>query len=350
MCIKKDCIYFNGYKPCEFHKKERIHCDNCEHYDKYNKTVLIIKLQAGGEVIRTTPLLHKLKGHRIFWLTKFPDLIPKDKVYKILEWGMNSILFLLDQKFDIVFSLDKDLEACSLANLVKAEIKKGFSQKDGVIVPFDIQAESKWLTGIFDDLMEKNQKHYVQEIFDICGFKWMNEKYILPKFTIPKINLKTNKKIIGLNIGAGPIWKTRVLSEKKIVSLVKELSNKYEVILLGGLSEDLTNQRLASKTNAKYFGTFNLNEFIGLMSLCDLILTGVTMALHIAIGLNKKIILLNNIFPLNEFYLFENGKILEPNIPCKKCYKTKFDSDCLTKDCLDIISNKEIITAIEDII
>lgn len=349
--VKTGCLKFNGYKPCRIHKQNGTHCRECKEYTPAGKKILIIKMQAAGEVIRNTPLLSRLSveypDSKIYWLTRFPELIPRNHVYKVLNYDLNSVLYLLNETFDIIYSLDKDIEACSLANMVKSAVKKGYTQKDGVIAPFDRDAEYKWLTGIYDDMMKANTRHYVEEIFEMCGFKWAGEKYILPDFKVPDIKMKSKKKVIGFNTGAGANWVTRKFSKKKVISLTTELMKKHEVVLLGGPAEDVLNRAVAKKTGAKYFGTFPMAEFIGLMSLCDLIITPVTMALHIAIGLGKKIILLNNIFPTNEFYLYGLGNILEPDLDCKYCYKTKFDEKCIKRDCLDSIGNQDVLNCVK---
>ena len=249
-----------------------------------------------------------------------------------------------------MINLDKDPEACSLANLVRSKVKKGFTQKDGVILPYDKDAEYKWLTGVSDVLMRQNTKHYVQELYEICGFEWKGEKYILPDYVVPNIKIKTTKKIIGVNTGVGHKWRTRKFSDAKLISAVKDLRKDYEVVLLGGPDEDKKNQAFAAATGASYFGVFPLPEFIGLVSLCDLIITPVTLTLHIAIGLEKKIVLLNNIFPTKEFHLYGLGEILEPDIPCKPCYKSKFDDRCYSKDCMDLIDNKEVLRAVRELL
>lgn len=352
--IHTDCIYFNGYKPCFFHKTQAVRCGSCPHYRKFNEKILIIKLRAAGEVIRNTPLLRKLAEvypkARIFWLTEFPELIPREADISVLDFNLSSTLFLLDQSFDIVYSLDKDLDACSLANRVDAPLKKGFSQKNGAVVPFDPDAREKWETGVFDDLMARNSKHYVEELFEICGFKWRAEHYMLPAYPVPEAHIPAGRKIVGLNTGAGPLWKTRRFSQGKWLSLIEALTPRYEVVLLGGPEEDSINTELSAGTGALYFGVFEFPEFIGLMSKCDLVVTSVTAALHIAIGLNKKIVLLNNIFPANEFHLYGLGTILEPDLPCKKCYKAEFDNSCHSADCLDLIENDAILDKIRELL
>ncbi|MBI5003370.1 glycosyltransferase family 9 protein [Candidatus Woesearchaeota archaeon] len=349
--VHTDCLYFNGYKPCSPHKTTGTHCFNCSEYQRFTHTILIVKLGRAGEVIRNTPLLHRLRQEyphaKISWLTEYPSLVPKNYVDEIIPYSLNTIFCLFGRSFDIVYSLDKDIAICSLVMNIPAKIKKGFGAQHGAIIPLDDDAYDKWMTGIFDDLMKQNKRHYVEEIFEICGYTWNGEEYILPHYTVPSVSLPNNKPIIGVNTGAGDTWVTRVLTEQKLKVLIQDLMTQgYFVVLLGGEAEDKMNTTLAHATGASYFGTFSILDFIGLMNKCDLIITSVTFALHVAIGLQKKILLLNNIFPTNEFYLYGLGTILEPSVSCKYCYKAKFDANCETFNCLDTISNEEIITAV----
>ena len=69
--IKTDCRYFRGDIPCKPHKNYNAHCIDennalCSYYDKITEKILIIKLGAIGDVIRTTPLLTKLKQEHPF--------------------------------------------------------------------------------------------------------------------------------------------------------------------------------------------------------------------------------------------------------------------------------------------
>jgi len=62
------------------------------------KNILIIKLGAAGDVLRTTPLLHKIKADhpqaRIWWLTQTPELVPITHVDKILKWNSETLEIL----------------------------------------------------------------------------------------------------------------------------------------------------------------------------------------------------------------------------------------------------------------
>lgn len=350
--IKADCIYFGGYRPCSYHKQEGVHCNECSYYEQVDKKILILKLGAAGEVLRNTPLLRKIKEEypksRIFWLTNYPELIPKNDVFKIYNFNQRELELIKDVKFDILYSLDKQEETGALANRINAKVKKGFSQKDGVIIPFDEDAEHKWITGIYDDKMRENKKHYIEEIFEICGFKFNGEKYMLPNYNVPNVDIDKNKKVVALNTGASHIWKPRIYSKENWINLGKMLLKKnYEVMIVGGIQEREKNKEISKESGAKYFGTFSYQDFIGLLSLSDIIVTPVTFAFHVAVGLEKKVVLLNNVFNKSEFHLYDKGIILEPDVPCLMCYKDYPDEKCVSQNCMDLIKPEKIIEEIE---
>src|ERR1035437_4466871 len=74
MILKIDCKHFPGDHPCIYNKREGIMCDNCNYYSPVGFKILIIKLDAIGDVLRTTSILHSLKkeypNSNITWLTK----------------------------------------------------------------------------------------------------------------------------------------------------------------------------------------------------------------------------------------------------------------------------------------
>lgn len=342
---KVDCKFFKGDMPCKPYKDEGVHCDVCPYYNPIDKKILIIKLGAIGDVIRTTPLLKRLGQEfphaEISWLTYYPEVIPS-QVAKVYTFILKDILTLLATPFDMVYNLDKDLEACSLISMLKAGVKKGFYLENGRCSPIDQGAYHKWLTGLFDDVSKENIKSYLEEIFEICGFDYRGEEYLIenkhPHFFK---NIKTKPFLIGLNTGCGNRWKTRLWSEEYWIELAKKLiTDGCDVILFGGPEEHEKNERIAKASGSFYFGHFPIEKFISLIGQCDLLVTGVTMALHIAIGLKKKFVLMNNIFNKNEFELFNLGLIVEPKLDCIGCYKISCE-----RDCMRLISPEEVQTA-----
>jgi heptosyltransferase-2 len=354
--VKIDCRFLRGDIPCKPNKLYGVHCvdengKDCIYYDQTKEKILIIKLAAIGDVIRTTPLLERLKKDfpraKIYWLTKTPSIVP-DYVDTILEFNPEAAAFLQSVEFDYVFNLDKDKEACGLANILHAKNKKGYIIKDGVPFPADKDAEHKYLTGLFDDISKKNTKNYLEEIFEVCGFKYSGEKYILSSFGrySSSWNFDKSKKIIGLNTGCGGRWTSRLWADERWIGLAKSLLAKnYEVVFLGGAQEDEKNKKFAEQTGGKYPGHFQLEKFINLVNQCDLVVTGVTMAMHITIGLGKKIVLFNNIFNKYEFELFNLGEIIEPSMECK-CF---YSPVCINPDykCMEYIEVERVLNSID---
>lgn len=336
MEVKNDCIFFRGDIPCVPNKKKGYRC-TCLDYKKIENTILVIKLAAIGDIIRTTPLLRKLRkiypNSYITWLTYTPEIISDEWVDRILKVTPENIELLKNTPFDWLINLDKDPIAISLTNSVEAKKKSGFIIDEfGHAKPISSEAEyDKWLTGLFDDVNKNNTKNYVQEIFEIAGFEFSGEEYILElRKDSYTWDIDKTKKVIGLNTGCGGRWISRLWPVEHWIELSKLLiNNGFEVILLGGEQENERNIEISEQSGAKYLGHYPLPVFISLMDKCDLIVSAVTMAMHLAIGLRKKVIIFNNIFNKNEFYLYNRGEIVEPDFDCDCFFTPVCPNNCM---------------------
>ena len=394
--VKYDCKHFEGHIPCKPNKMYDVQCNNCSNYEQdidaiielntkesllekiykisnfsNSKTteertnlstektkILFIKLGAIGDVIRTTPLLEKYKEKygdcHFTWITHSPQVVPKNEVDEILKWEESSVSYLSNQEFDIAINLDKEKEACMLLSLVNSKDKFGFIWKDGHLNTATNNAEHKLITGLFDHISKRNTKNYLQEIFEICHFDFNGEDY--------KINLNqkgsdiwkkklrklaNGKTIIGLNTGCGLRWKTRLWPKEHWVELINNLERQgYFCLLMGGPNEDEMNHYYAKQTNATYLGTFSLEEFISITNNTDIIVTPVSMMMHIAIALKKQLMLFHNIFNIHEFELYGRGIIIEPTSGCD-CY---FGNSCSReKSCMKDISVQDVLTNIAEL-
>lgn len=349
LVLHTDCKFFRGDIPCKPHKEFGVHCDGCEHYNARTKKILIIKLGAIGDVIRTTPLLERIwqehPSAAVWWLTRSPEMVPSS-VDKVLPFTLESIVLLQSTEFDLLLNLDKDTEACALALQIEAKSKRGFILRDGKPAPVDAEAEHKYHTGLFDDLNKANTKSYPQEIFEICGWTFNGEEYILetPEKKIWDIP-NNGKPIIGLNTGCGGRWTSRLWAEERWEQLVIALAQEgYFPVLLGGEQEHEKNTRLAEKTGAFYPGYFSLRDFLSLVNQCAAVVTAVTMAMHLAIGLKKPLILFVNIFNPHEFELYGRGEIVAPEQPCT-CF---FQATCSNAEyqCMEHLSVGRVVEAV----
>jgi ADP-heptose:LPS heptosyltransferase len=356
---KFDCLHFKGSIPCKPNKIDGSICSSCLHYQKIEKRILLTKLAALGDVIRTTPLLEKLRftyhNAHITWLTLSPSILPKDRIDELLSLNEVSLFNLQHTPFDVVINLDKEKEACLLTSLISAQEKYGFTWKNGHLAACTPAAEHKLLTGYFDGLSKENTKTYLEEIFEICHFTFNKEEYVIhlnekmANFWKEKLaKLSDGKTIIGLNTGCGPRWNTRLWSDEKWIETANSLQKLgYFPIFLGGELEHAKNERLASVSGCYYPGHFSLEEFIALTNNCDVIITQVTMMMHIATALKKKMVLMNTIFNPFEFELCGRGILVGPPSPCQ-CY---FGNSCqFEAPCMLSIQSAEVVNSMQQII
>ena len=355
--VRPDCRHFRGDLPCRPNKEHGYTCTECPVYTPVTKRVLIIKLGAIGDVIRTTPLLRRLRqehpGCFITWLTLTPAILPQHEVDEILKFDYASALQLQARRFDIAINLDKEKEACALLLSVRAETKFGYTLReyDGVPWPVNIQADHKFLTGVFDQFSLANTKPYVQEIFELCGFDFRGEEYVFDAhddrgYDWGALPPAAHAPRIGLNTGCGDRWTTRLWRTEKWVELIAGLQAAgYAPVLLGGEAEDARNRDLHTATDAAYPGTFPLPQFINLMNQMQGIVTQVTMAMHISIALRKPTVLMNNIFNPHEFDLYGRGQLVGPNKQCVCFYR----GTCrLGTSCMEDLPAAKVLQAVRE--
>ncbi|SFT45201.1 heptosyltransferase-2 [Lishizhenia tianjinensis] len=351
--IKFDCLYFKQELPCKPHKEQGVSCIDCSVYKPIQKRVLIVKLGALGDVIRTTPLMKALEEKygtcHFTWITHSPAIIENTRAQKVIPFNGLNFSILQFSEFDIVINLDKEKEACLLATHVKAPEKFGFYMNGNQIDGYNAHAQEKILTGVDDGISQLNTKSYLEEIFNICELKFDYQEYeinlnhaLVNKWNTNFNEIKEGKTIIGLNTGCGPRWKTRLWPIAYWVELAKNLREQgYFVLLLGGSQEDEQNKQIASESGAHYAGHFSLEEFIALSANVDVVVTQVSMMMHIATALQKKMVLMNNIFNKHEFELYKRGVIVEPSSSCDCFYGVTCSRE---RSCMKDISVEEIAT------
>ena len=372
--VRFDCKYFKGDMPCQPNKLYDAECTECAYYEsskhspesillkklrkeiipspEYQTKILFIKLGAIGDVIRTTPLVNKYndiyQDCHFTWITETPIVLPKEDIDRIYEWNSGTLDIIIGEEFDIAINLDKEQKACELLKNIKAKEKFGFTWKDNHIDIATEKAENKLITGLFDHLSKKNSKSYMQEIFEICHLTFNKEEYMInlnvemsDHWHIKLNQLAKGRTIIALNTGCGERWKTRLWPFEYWVKLIKELDDMgYFCLIMGGEAEHKRNLLFASQTNANYLGTFSLEEFIAITNNTSIIVTPVSMMMHVALALKKQLMLFHNIFNVNEFDLYGRGKIIEPISGCD-CY---FGDSCVReKSCMYDISVKDVL-------
>ncbi len=150
---------------------------------------LIIKLGATGDVLRTTTLLHILKGD-IYWITENRNmsLLRNLKAVKqCIPWSQRGKI--AGMEFDLVINLEdspdtsKFLRSIHYRNLFGAYLN-GNSQlvyTKNASQWFDISIISKYGKDRADELKLLNRRTYQDLIFEGLGHKFRGEAYMLPR-------------------------------------------------------------------------------------------------------------------------------------------------------------------------
>ena len=351
MDFKIDCHYFKGDKPCKFKRS----CKHCHYYKPFKFKILIIKLGAIGDVLRSTSLLRGIKRKypeaHITWLTDPPsvELLNNNPfIDKILSFNQENILRLQVEEFDLLYSIDKEIRGTALAEIVKAKEKKGFGfHKKGNMYPYNEKSRYMFLLGISDELkFEKNQKSYQDFTFEACELEYNNDEYVIELLPeeiekgekyLSELGVNKNDTVIGLNTGAGPIYATKKWSEEGFISLAHELKKlkNVKILLLGGEAEKERNSIIKKEAEfVIHTGCNNsLRHFTSIIKKCNLIVTGDTMAMHMAIAMKVPVVSFFGPTCHQEIELYGRGKKIIANNDCPPCYKKEcvYDKSCIEK-------------------
>lgn len=359
---KLDCRHFIGDRPCKF---KRV-CPGCEQYSSMGKRILIVKLSAIGDVLRTTPILSGLKRaypeSHITWVADkeaLPLLQRNPRIDRLLTFEFSSLLPLEMETFDLVIGLEKETRGAALVSKVKAREKRGFGLgPEGNVSPLNRASDYAFLLGLSDDLkFKQNRKTYPELIFEMAELEYRKDDYLFflsaedlafaEKFA-RGAKRKNGEPIIGLNTGAGRVFANKAWTVEGYLKLIAMLRKETKacLLLLGGPDEKERNRRIREEAKGAVIDTGcdnTLPQFAALINLCGLLVTGDTTALHLAIGLKKKVVALFGPTCAQEIDLYGRGeKILSP-LSCSPCYRRH----CLVSpNCMEAISPEEVMQKI----
>jgi len=175
--------------------------------------ILIIKLGATGDVVRTTTLLHRFEGKDVTWLTAsknkslLADTAGTFKDVRVLGWEDRDVL--AGESFDLTINLEDDRATAEVLNSIKSTRlfgafadsigKMSYTESSGKW--FDLSLLSSFGREKADELKFQNRETYQELIFKGLGFEFRGETYLLP--TTPQSDLKGD---VAIAPEAGPVW------------------------------------------------------------------------------------------------------------------------------------------------
>jgi heptosyltransferase II len=171
--------------------------------------VLIIKLGATGDVVRTTPLLRRLSGS-VTWITAAKNGVLLDGLSDNLRhFSWEARARALDISYDLAINLEDNLEAAIFLKTVRpAEIFGAYIDSNNSLrytensrCWFDLSLISSHGRQEADRLKLLNRQTYQELIFSGLGFDFAGETYLLPE------PIETGLSgDVAIAADAGPIW------------------------------------------------------------------------------------------------------------------------------------------------
>ncbi len=346
--IKRDCRHFDGSMPCPANKQRGYECAICPEYEPTGENLLFIKLDAMGDVVRAGSLLPPLRkkhpGARIVWVTRsestdvvhaFPLV---DEVIAADAFGIASIG---TRPWHHVYSLSNDLPSASIAMLAHALVSvHGFVlDADGKICPTNVAAE-RWLEmASFDRVKKENARSYQSIMYEIAG---CDEPVHRPPLRLSQADLTHARAeirrqfgdgigdLVGINVGSGSRWPKKMLSAGAIAECCMalwKLRPEAKVLLLGGPAESGKLARILTLVagRGRMIGTAGpgqkILEYAALISQCQALLTGDTLALHFATAFAVPTVAVFGPTSMAEIHPYDGTVVkLAAELDCLCCY------------------------------
>ncbi len=337
----------------------------CERYERIEERILVIKLDAMGDVLRTTALLGPLRAVHpaaaITWITRkasVPLLQGNPLIAEVVEYGPDAFAHLLGRRFDRVINLDASRISASLASAARSDRKDGYVLGANGYVEATNPAARAWLeTGLFDDLKRQGTATYQDQMARILGLQGREHGYVLAlrdeevaaaRARLLSVGFEPSRPAIGLNTGASGRWPLKQWREDGYVELIRRIhqTRDAQFVLLGGPEEVERNERIKAACGGPIVdpGCDNpIRLFAAMVGLCDVLVTGDTLAMHIALALGRRVVVLFGPTSAAEIEMYGLGEKIVPQMACLSCYKTACD---FVPNCMDLISTDMVAAGV----
>ncbi|HPQ39026.1 MAG TPA: glycosyltransferase family 9 protein [bacterium] len=335
--------------------------------------VLIINLDALGDVLMTTALLPAIKEAHpestIRWVTlplAVPLLENNPYIDEIIPYNFETLSWLPAMEFDLVISCDRDRKSTAIAMMVRAHEKRGFGLgPQGVVIPLNEELEYAYRLGLDDTLKFKTNRMTGQQILaEGMGFTYKRREYIFDLTDEEKAHVRDYRtrlgisgpvRALGINTGCSAKFPYKRLHESQLRLLIAKIlkmdqEQSLRILLLGGKSETELNLRLQETAGDSRViatpTTEGIRRGMHYIAACDACLTGDTFGLHAAIALRIPSVAFFTISCDVEIDMYDRGIIINAEVPCRPCWKPW----CPDPVCLEKIDLDDLTRAVQSVL
>lgn len=365
--LKQDCRHVRWDRPCAPHKRRGKECATCDEYAPIRHRVLMVKLAATGDVLRTTAFLPAIHAAwpqaKVTWLTRksavglFDGNPLVDEV--LATDDAVTAARLATETFDVVLCPDADPDAAVLAAMAKGKERRGYVRDaGGRIVPLGPGA-ARWLAmGLSDRSKKANTQtyqHLVAEVLDLDPAA-VREPILEPSKNDSAeaaafvLGLPGHGPLVGLNTGAGGRWAYKQWTRAHQQTFLRLATDAgLRVLLLGGPEEVATHKELlATMAGRPVFDGGNHNSygrFAALIDQCRAVVTSDSLAVHCAAARKVPAIVLFGPTSAAEIEVYGRGsKIVPKDLDCLCCYLPRCDR---VPHCQALIEPAVVLAAVQ---
>ena len=343
-----------------------------------------------GDVLFATPLIRNLKeklplariylicNRRVYPITKKNKFLYKVIVFEKDEWkGVLRKSKL--EFFKKIFSFGNEIKKCKFDIMFDLSMNSqyGFFFKMLGIkkrIGFNFKNRGRFLTHKIDITDGYNKEHVARYCLELLKFLnispkdykfdlFLNDSDIeVSKNILKKYEYKKNKKaLVGICPGSGDSWQDTAYFKRwpkeNFIRLIDMLSEKQEVniILFGSKGEMDVCEHIYDNVKQKILnlcGKLDLEEFCGIVSLCDIIISNDGGPFHIAQALGKKTFVFFGPVDEKVYGPYPDEAIsvvFKKYLSCRPCYKAfKFKGCLKDKKCLRDIKSEDVFELIKN--
>lgn len=276
------------------------------------KQTLILKLNATGDVVRTSSLLRVLPGE-VTWITAEKNRVMVESVQgnvRCLTWETRERA--QDRSYDLVINLEDEVETAQFATALRSDRMFGayLDRENEVRYTadsshwFDLSLISSYGRAAADRLKLQNRRSYQELIFEGLGLSFRGERYVMPE------PMRTGLHgDVAIAPAAGPVWPMKNWAHYGV--LQQELERH-------GLSVNVLPKR------------DSLLEHLGDVGNHRLLIGGDSLPMHLALGLGVPCVTLFTC--TSPWEIYDYGiltKVVSPLLP-EFFYQRGFDERAVT--------------------
>lgn len=363
--FRADCMYWNGYKPCDVQKADsRPDCVGCDLYEPgpvlypvmsrpfdagalaEAKSVGVVEMGGLGSVLRTTAVTRAVRqinpSAAITWFTheRGADLLRYVPGVEAVDVDIDGVEHQGERVrgLDVVFNFE--LAPAAKAMVRHARRVGGFALNvqgnfSGVMPHAEYMQRLQ-----IDDALRKDNRLTMQEIllgsvglgdqpprYDV---ELQPDNYARAKHVLADaFGGSLPESVVGLNIGTSEKGMLRRWPPERHAELALELADSSRdvgVAILSGPEDEVVRQRVISvlgtvgARNIAVLPVVEVGDFMAVLSKLQVVVTSDTFGMHAAKSQGTPTVALAGPMPHRELELTPTDKLLGPMLDCSPCY------------------------------